>query len=223
MKTDWSKVQLVRHDFKQTQKPNYEDAKYHVLEWAGNPPEPIEGHFYEDEFEQDLKEWELNNPEVWIDIKGYGGKYQVSSYGRIKSFYGKVNYLSPVSHHGYDKVTLCKNGSKKQLFVHRIVLASFIQENPNSLQVNHKDGVKTNNYLYNLEYCDSKQNINHAYENKLIRNIGEFNHNSKLSNHQVLEIRSSSLNVSELSRKYFVSRKTIQNILSRKSWKHLKD
>ena len=123
------------------------------------------------------------NTEIWKDIKGYEGLYQVSNFGRVKSlprtiisqnhfnFFQKTikeKILSAPKSAGYPIVTLYKNGVSKIYKVHRLVTETFIP-NPNNLsQVNHKDEDKTNNCVENLEWCDSKYNVNYGTRNKRI-------------------------------------------------------
>lgn len=96
--------------------------------------------------------------EIWKDIEGYEGLYQVSNLGRVKSLNyhrtRKEQLLKPTkSNRGYFKVYLNKNGKMKTFNVHRLVAQAFI-ENPNNYPcVNHKDENKINNIVDNLEYC----------------------------------------------------------------------
>ncbi len=118
--------------------------------------------------------------EIWKDCIGYEGLYQVSDLGRVKSMerqsIGKNNSIRilkekilecNVDEKGYKFLHLWNKSVKKRITVHRLVAQHFI-ENPNGLpQVNHKDGVKSNNVVYNLEWCTSSQNIKHAYDTGL--------------------------------------------------------
>lgn len=100
--------------------------------------------------------------EEWRDIPGYEGLYQVSSLGRVKSLhFNKWKIISQrIRGKGYYAVTLCKNKSQKDFYVHRLVAEAFIP-NPNNLpQVNHKSEVKMDNFVDNLEWCDNLYNIN---------------------------------------------------------------
>lgn len=120
--------------------------------------------------------------EFWIQIKNYEGLYEVSIYGRIRSMHRIVKrregttrvvperILSKIiSNRGYVLVTLCKNGEKERLRVHRIVASHFILNEKNYDEVNHIDGNKFNNYAPNLEWCTRSENIQHAYDIGLVK------------------------------------------------------
>ena len=113
--------------------------------------------------------------EVWKDVVGYEGLYQVSNQGRVCSCERLVRHskggdkavnqrmLKPQqSHHGYQVVALSNLGKVKRFFVHRLVADAFI-ENPNGYTtVNHIDGNKNNPCASNLEWCSPSQNAQHA-------------------------------------------------------------
>ena len=109
--------------------------------------------------------------EIWKNIKGYEGLYQVSNLGRVKSLERKDNLGRKVNEkilknrnatHGYIAVILSKDSNKKTYRVHRLVAEAFIP-NPNKyLEVNHKDENKSNNRIDNLEWCDRKYNCNYG-------------------------------------------------------------
>lgn len=119
--------------------------------------------------------------EIWKDVKGYEGYYQVSTLGRIKSlsrhrkvgwadYTSKEKIIAQCNHRcGYKLVLLHKNGEKKMYKVHQLVATAFIF-NPNNLPcVNHKDEDKTNNCVDNLEWCDHSYNNNYGSRNEKVR------------------------------------------------------
>ena len=101
--------------------------------------------------------------EEWRDIKGYEGLYQVSTMGRVKSIrYNNKKILKQKKNQGYLQIMLCRHGEHKTLFVHRIVAETFL-ENPDNLpQVNHKNEIKSDNRVENLEWVSIKYNINYG-------------------------------------------------------------
>lgn len=121
--------------------------------------------------------------EEWRDIKGYKGCYRVSNYGRVKSISRLVN-SSPdkrtvperilkqqVLRSGYMSVGLWKDSHFLRLPVHRLVAIAFLPNPDNLPQVNHRDGIKTNNNADNLEWCSRSENMKHAYEHGLTNPI----------------------------------------------------
>ena len=115
--------------------------------------------------------------EIWKDIEGYEGLYQVSNLGIVKSLprqykNRKCNerIKSPsLAGKGYYRVSLCKNGIIKYYYIHQLVAKTFIP-NPNNYKlVNHKDENKLNNCVDNLEWCDYKYNLN--YNNGKIKRL----------------------------------------------------
>lgn len=100
--------------------------------------------------------------EIWKDVKGYEGLYQISNLGNVKS---KRKILKPVDGE-YLKVGLSKNGIQKTITIHRLVAQAFI-DNPNKSNfVNHIDENKHNNIADNLEWCTNVYNINYGERNK---------------------------------------------------------
>ena len=105
--------------------------------------------------------------EVWKDIEGYEGKYQVSDSGRVKSLNYRRSKKEKVikswkRKDGYLQVVLCKDGENKNYLVHRLVAQNFIPNSENLPEVNHKDEDKSNNAVNNLEWCDCSYNINYG-------------------------------------------------------------
>lgn len=109
----------------------------------------------------------LENKEVWKDVKGYEGKYQVSNQGRVWSV-GSQKYLyGTANHDGYLSVHLtAKNGKCKKEFIHRLVAIAFIDNPEIKPEVNHKDENKQNNCVENLEWMTHVENSNYGTRNK---------------------------------------------------------
>lgn len=121
--------------------------------------------------------------ELWKDIKGYEGSYEVSNLGRVKSLsrkvvsgvnYSNVRYTEnrilaqSIINSGYPTVLLHSDGEEKRLLVHRLVLENFKPNSDESLVVNHIDRDKLNNNLENLEWLTQSENIRHLGANKLM-------------------------------------------------------
>ena len=100
--------------------------------------------------------------EIWQDIEGYEGLYQVSNLGRVKSLRNNIILSQSITRNGYKNVILYTNNIRKLYLVHRLVATAFIPNPDNLPQVNHKDENKTNNRVDNLEWCDCKYNINYG-------------------------------------------------------------
>ena len=111
--------------------------------------------------------------EIWKDIEGYEGLYQVSNLGRVKSLGNnktrKEKILKSTKNtNGYLEVQLCKEGKHKKYLTHRLVAQAFIPNPNNLLEVNHINEDKTDNRVDNLEYCDRKYNCNYGTRNKKV-------------------------------------------------------
>lgn len=109
--------------------------------------------------------------EIWKDIQGYEGLYQVSNLGNVKSLKTNKNlyYSKSTRTKNYLKVLLVKNGIRKSLYVHRLVAETFIDNPENKLIVNHKDYNPMNNKANNLEWCTYKENNNYGTRNLKIK------------------------------------------------------
>jgi hypothetical protein len=177
--------------------------------------------------------------EIWKDVVGYEGYYQVSSLGNIKGvdrwvsktvgsdifFKGKI-LRQNTTRYGYMEIGLGKGKEGKKYFkVHRLVAEVFIPNPLNLPQVNHINGIKEDNRPENLEWCTAKYNMNHAVEIGLHSDgIGENNVSAVLTENQVREIRASKKYrgyMNDLAAKYGVHKSTISLIVRRIKWKHI--
>jgi hypothetical protein len=167
--------------------------------------------------------------EEWRDIVGYEGLYQVSNFGRIfslpkkgSSAIGKIKMLSLSTTDKYCQVTLRKNGKTVTKKVHRLVAEAFI-DNPLFLkEVNHKDGIKTNNNTSNLEWSTRENNMIHAADKNLLNyTLGSKSYRTSLSEEDASAIYASNLSVKELAINYSVSENVIRKIKNKVTWKHI--
>jgi hypothetical protein len=175
--------------------------------------------------------------EEWRDIKGYEGHYQVSNIGRIKSIARivesrkgvflnkKERILIPFKNQdGYLKYKLSKNGVEKSFASHRLVAAEFIDNPFYKPQVNHINGIKDDNWVGNLEWVTSSENVVHSLKNNLkIPQKGSEHGMSKLTEIQVLEIRriGRTKTLKEIAKIYNVDSTLISLILLNKIWNHV--
>lgn len=119
--------------------------------------------------------------EIWKDIKGYEGLYQISNLGKVRSLSRKVQYnvfdkttsyrytkkmiLKPrLDNLGYVAVMLSKENTVKQYRIHRLVANAFLERIKGKDMINHINGIKNDNRVENLEWCTSKENSIHAYQ-----------------------------------------------------------
>ena len=117
--------------------------------------------------------------EIWKDITGYEGLYQVSNLGNVKSISrieisGKIKrkrketILTPRTRCGYYYVNLYRDGNSRSFNIHRLIAIEFIKNEENKTQVNHIDCNKKNNCVLNLEWVTPKENCKHARNNNLV-------------------------------------------------------
>ena len=115
--------------------------------------------------------------EIWLPIEGYDF-YEVSNLGRVRRLESVVNgksgskrkisgkILKPGVNMGYLIVNLCKNGVRRNCYIHRLVSQAFLPNPDNLPCVNHRDENKQNNSVENLEWCTQKENVNYGTRTK---------------------------------------------------------
>lgn len=159
-------------------------------------------------------------------------RYLVDNTGVIYSSKDKKPKTTHINGSGYRTVNLYlpelrpnKNPWSRQL-VHRIVAGTFLG-NIENMVVNHKDGVKTNNSVENLEIVTYSENVEHAYKLGLNKCKGDTHHNAKLDSKKVHEICrlivETDLFYREIAKKYNVSYSAINNIAQKHRWKEISD
>jgi hypothetical protein len=137
-----------------------------------------------------------NSDEKWLPIKGFGGNYEVSNLGRIRSYCWNREVIRKVhiGTTGYFEITLHDKMKQKRCKVHRLVALAFIPKVKGKTMVNHKNGLKTDNRVENLEWCTMSENSMHAYatclskpawtgkfgqKNKTAKLVGQFTKDGK--------------------------------------------
>lgn len=153
-------------------------------------------------------------------------RYYINKKGELFTDNGERK-LKDCEKDGYIKNGLIlKDGKTKHYFRHRLVMICFdFRENYEKLQVNHKDGNKTNNNLENLEWCTNQENRIHAVKLGLAASLkGETNPASKLTEEQVLDLIVDLLNnvpYSQITKKYGCSKSTVSAIKNKRNWTYL--
>ncbi len=187
--------------------------------------------------------------EIWKDIEGHEGFYQVSNEGNLRSLDRVVkgksesnktlkgrSLKSTITVYGYKVVVFCKNGKKENFRIHRLVAQSFLSNAEKKPLINHIDGDKTNNIVSNLEWCTHSENMKHAFATRLKEpsnpnknglTQGSKHHNSKLVEKEVMFIRKNARKNggkfynAELAREFNVSKVSVGLIVDGKTWKHV--
>ena len=179
--------------------------------------------------------------EVWKDIKGYEGLYQVSNFGRVRSldryveqmdrwgniasrlYKGKV-LSQKISKSGYSQVQLfCARKRGKSAYVQRLVADAFVPNPDNFPEVNHIDENKSNNNSVNLEWCDRYYNTHYGTRNDKIRDYMRKTR-AKISTKEVEKIKllSDNKSVREIAQMFGISYSQVRRILSGANWRDVK-
>lgn len=173
--------------------------------------------------------------EQWRDVPGYENYYQVSDLGRVRSLdrrekVGKSTRLrrgrviTPVMDRlGYLTLGLWANSDRERWTVHRLVMLAFV--GPSDLQVNHKNGNKTDNRLENLEYVTCQENMEHRDRVLGMSSRGERSGKAVMTDAAVIRLRSlyaTGLHSHrELAAMFGISKSNIGEIVNRKTWAHV--
>lgn len=131
--------------------------------------------------------------EYWVAVPGFEGLYEISNHSNIRSLdritvsskgvnrkFKGITRARTLYNNGYYAARICKNGTVKTAFIHRLMAEIFIPNPENKPQVNHINGVKTDNRIENLEWVTCQENIQHAYDTGLtILPTGSDHHHAK--------------------------------------------
>jgi hypothetical protein len=185
----------------------------------------------------------MENQEIWKDIIELDSNYMISNFGNVirkeRSVLSEIPYHKGVrlikarkskiqdNGNGYLQLYVSINTKRKMMYIHRLVAQYFIENtSEDKICVNHKNGLKADNNVENLEWCTHIENIKHAIDIGLINKKGENSWNCKLTEFKVLAIRrlyaiNKKFNKSAVARKLGVGDELIHKIIKRERWKHI--
>jgi hypothetical protein len=156
-------------------------------------------------------------------------QYWVQEDGQIWSVNSSIMLKPRKAGRGYCQVNLGAN--QRNQYVHRLVAEAFIPNPENKPQINHINGIKSDNRVENLEWVTAKENVRHALEIGLAdrhdsrkAHIGSKHHNTSLKESQVLKIRAKhkkGIHYKDLMREFNISKSCCQAIIHNRSWRHI--
>ena len=162
--------------------------------------------------------------EQWVSVVGYEGIYEVSSLGRLRNSRGKI-LRQEKTWAGYLRFKLQRNRVTKRRQVHCLVAEAFLGPCPPLHEVNHKNRVRGENHVGNLEYLTKSANIKHGFDalGGNPKTDGSQHWNHKLVEAEVIAIRAkrSVTPLNQLASEFGVSMSTISMICNRRTWTHI--
>ena len=174
-----------------------------------------------------LEDYQMD--EIWKDIKGWEGIYQISNYGRLKSFLKDPNgYIRSIKNKTgwYLGVVLTGKGKKPQsVKIHKLVILHFVPNPGKKPDVNHKDLNKQNNHADNLEWVTPKENYDHGTENGIDFQAGMNNYNKYIRPRSVMQLTLKGTliklfpNCAEASRETKICLRNIHQVASKTEYK----
>lgn len=162
--------------------------------------------------------------EIWKDVKEFEGHYQVSNLGNVRSIkFGKILPIVETNKFGYKKFMLRKPNYKKIVFTHRVVAECFINNPLNKPFVNHKNSIKNDNNIENLEWCTASENLKHSFSHGKNSQVGERNAKSKLTSDEVYKIKfeTDGMIHSQIAKIYNIHTNHVGSIKRNERWSHI--
>ena len=175
-------------------------------------------------------------PEVWRPVLGYEGLYSVSSHGRVRGeerivrhYMGgpkrlKQRVMRQKLCRGYPQVQISQDGAQRFFYVHRLVAEAFLEPVPGADTINHKNGVKADNRVSNLEMLSIADNVRHSVRTGLrVSPAGEDHYRAILTNDEVLDMRRRAPDTKyvDLAAEYGISVSLATSIITGKRWSRL--
>lgn len=183
----------------------------------------------------------MTQNEIWKDVPGYDGKYQVSNMGRvrglprnsvmkngsdvIRKLKGRIMSFGVCgSRVKYHSIKLCKDSKIETITIHRLVATVFVKNPHGKPHINHINNNSFDNRATNLEWCTPQENMSHAMKNGRWDIRGEKQHLSKLNTKSVVSIRKMitlGIKFNDIANKFKIDPSTISDINRGKTWKHI--
>jgi len=159
-----------------------------------------------------------------INVNDLNGRYLINRSGEIFDNVREKNITPYLDDKGYFRIALYVNNKQKHFRIHRLLAFTFIPNPKNKPFINHKNGIKSDNRIENLEWCTPKENSKHAARTGLSKfPIGEKASNAKVTNKLAIEIYRQRFKFTrkELGKKYGLSKGCIQLLVTGKTWSHI--